>query len=100
MNSNGRPEQTPATKPSHGETETIQQLRANNAELRRLLSRHQWGGLTPIKSFGACPECCGSAASWGGQHPGCAIAAALADPDPTQTQPHSHRGHDPFQAER
>ena len=38
----------------------VRGLRAENAELRRLLNKHQWGGLTPVKSNGACPECSGS----------------------------------------
>ncbi len=37
----------------------VGRLRAENAELRRLLAKNQWGGLTPIKSNGACPECSG-----------------------------------------
>ena len=40
--------------------EEVRSLRVENAELRRLLSKHQWSGLTPIKSTGACPECSGS----------------------------------------
>src|SRR5258708_31631294 len=35
-------------------------LRAENAELRRLLEKHQWAGLTPFKSTGCCPECSGA----------------------------------------
>jgi hypothetical protein len=59
--------------------EEIEALRAENAELRRLLQKHQWAGLTPIKSTGACPECAGSQPPEGrGHRPGCAIAAALA----------------------
>ncbi|HWW09259.1 MAG TPA: hypothetical protein VNY76_03330 [Candidatus Acidoferrales bacterium] len=59
--------------------EELERLRAENAELRRLLNKHQWAGLTPIKSIGACPECLGSAPPEGhGHRPGCAIAAALA----------------------
>jgi hypothetical protein len=54
-------------------------LQAENAELRRLLDKHQWGGLTPIKSNGACPECAGSKPPDGrGHRPGCAIAEVLA----------------------
>ena len=61
----------------------IRGLRAENAELRRLLDKHQWGGLTPVKSNGACPECAGSKPPLGGGHrPGCALAAALADQPP------------------
>ena len=59
--------------------EEVRSLRAENAELRRLLEKHQWGGLTPVKSIGACPECAGSRPPEGrGHRPGCAIAAALA----------------------
>jgi hypothetical protein len=57
----------------------VGRLRTENAELRRLLVKHQWGGLTPIKSNGACPECAGSKPPDGhGHRPGCAVAAALA----------------------
>jgi hypothetical protein len=65
--------------------EEISRLRAENAELRRLLSRHQWSGLTPIGCNGACPECAGSAPPDGrGHRADCAIAAALAGkPVPT-----------------
>jgi hypothetical protein len=53
-------------------------LRVVNAELRRLLEKHQWSGITPTNSYGACPECAGSAAPFAkGHKPGCAIAAAL-----------------------
>jgi hypothetical protein len=53
-------------------------LRAENAELRRLLEKHQWAGLTPFKSNGCCPECSGPAPPRGSGHrPGCAIAAIL-----------------------
>jgi hypothetical protein len=53
-------------------------LRLLNAELRRLLEKHQWSGITPTKSYGACPECGGSAAPFAeGHRPGCAIATAL-----------------------
>jgi hypothetical protein len=58
------------------DTETS--LRAENAELRRLLDKHQWAGLTPVKSAGCCPECCGASPPRGrGHRPGCAIAAIL-----------------------
>jgi hypothetical protein len=57
----------------------IFQLRAETAELRRLLDKHQWSGLTPLKSQGACPECCGSKNH--GHRPGCAIAAAVIPAD-------------------
>jgi len=57
----------------------VSRLRSENAELRRLLVKHQWGGLTPIKSNGACPECAGSKPPDGrGHRAGCAVAAALA----------------------
>lgn len=56
----------------------IEALRTQNDELRRLLEKHQWSGLTPLKSGGVCPECCGSARS--GHRPGCAITAALDQP--------------------
>ena len=52
-------------------------LQTENAELRRLLVKHQWSGLTPIRSRGVCPECCASSRSPEGHRPGCAIAAAL-----------------------
>lgn len=52
------------------------ELRAEITELRRLLDKHQWGGLTPIKSHGACPECCGSKIN--GHRADCAIAAVIA----------------------
>jgi hypothetical protein len=56
----------------------FRRLQAENAELRRLLAKHQWAGLTPVGSPGACPECAGSLFRDGGGHrPGCAIAAAL-----------------------
>jgi hypothetical protein len=51
------------------------ELIAQNAEMRRLLAEHQWSGLTPVKSGGVCPECCGSRRH--GHRPGCAIAAML-----------------------
>jgi hypothetical protein len=60
-------------------SDTEASLRAKNAELRRLLEKHQWAGLTPIKSIGCCPECTGAAPPQGkGHRPGCAIADALA----------------------
>jgi hypothetical protein len=56
----------------------LAQLRALNTEFRRLLEKHQWSGLTPTKSYGACPECGGSQAPFAdGHQPGCAIAAIL-----------------------
>jgi hypothetical protein len=56
----------------------LRQLRVLNAELRRLLEKHQWSGVTPTKSYGACPECGGSGAPFASGHqPGCAIAAVL-----------------------
>jgi hypothetical protein len=56
----------------------VEALRAENAELRRLLLKHQWSGLTPVKSIGACPECAGSQPPNGrGHRPGCALAAVL-----------------------
>jgi hypothetical protein len=67
---------------SKASTEMEQQLRTQNAELHRLLRKHQWSGLTPVKSYGACPECSGSKAPYDnyGHRPGCALAAALAVP--------------------
>jgi hypothetical protein len=56
----------------------VQALMAQNRELRRLLEEHQWSGLTPTKSGGVCPECCGS--SRNGHRPGCALAQALDAP--------------------
>jgi hypothetical protein len=59
----------------------IEQLRAQNAELRRLLEKHQWVSVTPVRSYGACPECGGSEAPFSpGHRSGCAIAAALDQP--------------------
>ena len=58
-------------------SQDIEALQAENAELRRLLGKHQWSGLTPRKSGGVCPECCGSVRFAEGHRPGCAIAAAL-----------------------
>ncbi len=63
----------------------IEALRAENAEQRRLLEKHQWSGLTPLRSGGVCPECCASARSAEGHRPGCAIAAALGLPDRSGT---------------
>lgn len=57
----------------------VARLRQENGELRRLLNKHQWAGLTPPGSLGACPECAGVAPPEGtGHRPGCALAAALA----------------------
>jgi len=53
----------------------LSRLRIENLELRRLLTKHQWAGLTPVGSAGACPECAGSAET--GHRPGCALARAL-----------------------
>lgn len=53
----------------------LNRLREEIRELRRLLAKHQWAGLTPVGAVGACPECAGSAAS--GHRPGCAIARAI-----------------------
>ena len=53
----------------------MSRLRRENMELRRLLSKHQWAGLTPVGSVGACPECAGSAQT--GHRPGCALAKVL-----------------------
>jgi len=59
--------------------QTEASLRAENAELRRLLEKHQWSGLTPFKSAGCCPECAGAAPPHGkGHRAHCAIVAALA----------------------
>lgn len=59
----------------------IEQLQAHNAELRRLLEKHQWVNVTPVRSYGACPECGGSEAPFARGHlEGCAIAAALDRP--------------------
>ena len=59
----------------------IEQLRAQNAELRRLMEKHQWVNVTPTRSYGACPECGGSEAPFAGGHrDGCAIASALDQP--------------------
>lgn len=60
-------------------TDEVERLRAEVERLRGLLEKHQWAGLTPIKSIGACPECMGTKPPEGkGHRPGCAIAAALA----------------------
>jgi hypothetical protein len=76
------PDPLPSSNASQLTTEQAQQLRTQNAELRRLLEKHQWSGLTPMKSYGACPECSGSKAAFAqGHRPGCALAAALAAPD-------------------
>jgi hypothetical protein len=57
-----------------------ERLHAHNAELRRLLQKHQWINVTPVKGYSTCPECGGSEAPWAhGHRPGCAIAAALAE---------------------
>ena len=57
----------------------LARLRRENAELRRLLTKHQYAGLTPVGSVGACPECAGVQPPEGtGHRPGCALAAALA----------------------
>jgi len=59
-------------------SDEVVRLRAENAELKRLLLKHQWSGLTPVGSAGACPECAGSAPPTGSGHrPGCALSAAL-----------------------
>ena len=55
--------------------EEVLELIAQNAEMRRLLGEHQWSGLTPVKSSGVCPECCGARRH--GHRPGCAIEAML-----------------------
>jgi hypothetical protein len=56
----------------------VARLREKNAELLRLLEKHQWAGLTPVKSNGCCPECCGSKPPRGrGHRPRCAIAAVV-----------------------
>lgn len=57
----------------------LARLRKENAELLRLLSKHQWAGLAPVGAAGACPECAGVAPPDGrGHRPGCALAAAIA----------------------
>jgi hypothetical protein len=55
--------------------EEILDLLAQNAEMRHLLDENQWSGLTPSKSGGVCPVCCGSARS--GHRPGCRLQAVL-----------------------
>lgn len=61
--------------------EEIEMIRAQNVELRRLLEKHQWINVTPVTSYGACPECGGSEAPFASGHRhGCAIAAALSRP--------------------
>jgi hypothetical protein len=62
--------------------EDVLELLAQNAEMRRLLAEHQWSGLTPTRSSGVCPECCGSSRTTG-HRPGCALVAALEAPDLT-----------------
>jgi hypothetical protein len=57
----------------------ILELIAQNAEMRRLLDEHQWSGLTPTKSGGVCPECCGPKRT--GHRPGCAIKAVVESPN-------------------
>jgi hypothetical protein len=57
----------------------VLELVTQNAEMRRLLGEHQWSGLTPVKSGGVCPECCGS--SRHGHRHGCAIEAMLSSAD-------------------
>ena len=60
-------------------SDEVELLRRENAELRRLLDKHQFSGLTPAQSIGACPECAGAAPPAGAGHrPGCAVAAVLA----------------------
>jgi hypothetical protein len=66
-------------------SQDIEALQAENAELRRLLEKHQWSGLTPITSGGVCPECCASGRSTQGHRPDCAIAGALGLPDRSGT---------------
>jgi hypothetical protein len=62
----------------HLSPDDVAELLAQNTEMRRLLEEHEWSGLTPSKSYGVCPECCGSSRS--GHRAGCAIAAALEAP--------------------
>ena len=58
----------------------VEALRKENHELRRLLAKHQWSGLTPSGSTGVCPECMGAEPPHGAGHrSGCSLAAALAD---------------------
>jgi hypothetical protein len=56
----------------------ILEILAQNAEMRRLLEENQWSGLTPSKSSGVCPVCCGS--SRHGHRPGCALIDAVDRP--------------------
>ena len=59
--------------------ENRRDLTVENAELHRLLAKHEWSGLTPPYSEDACPECAGVKPPRGGGHRvGCALAAALA----------------------
>ena len=72
------PDALPSSNTAQASTALEQHLQAQNAELRRLLEKHQWAGLTPFKSYGACPECSGSQAPFAAGHrPGCALAAVL-----------------------
>ncbi len=58
--------------------EEVRRLQTENAELRRLLVKHQWAGLTPVQSNGVCPECMGSAPPDGlGHRPDCGVAEAI-----------------------
>jgi hypothetical protein len=60
--------------------ETEADLHSQFVELRRLLRKHEWSGLTPTGSVGCCPECSGAAPPIGSGHrEGCALAAALID---------------------
>ncbi|HXY28945.1 MAG TPA: hypothetical protein VEH82_11775 [Acidimicrobiales bacterium] len=60
-------------------TDSEEQLGREVAELRRLLRKHEWAGLTPSGSVGCCPECAGARPPLGSGHrQGCALAAALA----------------------
>ncbi len=69
----------------------VLRLRAEAAELRRLLEKHQWGGLTPAQSIGACPECAGTQPPEGSGHrPGCAVAAALESASAAPEPPPPH----------
>ena len=56
----------------------VEWLLDQNAEMRRLLDEYQWSGLTPSKSRGICPDCCGSSRT--GHRPGCEIEAAIEAP--------------------
>jgi hypothetical protein len=68
-------------KPTNGSEMSqseLARLRALNTELRRLLEKHQWSGITPTKSYGACPECGGSSAPFADGHRAwCPIYAVL-----------------------